>query len=383
MRNRIGLSLLFLATPLTLFAEPMNVATSLDRAPWISARAAGLGQALSGNANGLDAYYYNPALIGGFRSSKEQPFLTHLFMPYIGNSSEAGSNKILTQTLGGEKLEDNAVADLLQPAFDGERPYTAVSLTPVAIFNRLMAGYTYNNRTAAFRNDEDPALSKIHVDQRTLSGPFIGFSAIAPKNDFYLGVSAAFLKSTTVQSDLDAATFANRETRKVAFETGKETYEGMPINIGMHYRFANMLKPNISAVVNDVGSTRFSPADKTEETVIQKENVTLGLGISPEFKNWGTLNVMLEASDLTQHEVSTRDKFRASTEFTVGDRFGADAGLSFRLGYTSAGVSFGAGINLGILNAQIASFAEDIGTQGQRVIERRSVLNLAINIADY
>lgn len=381
MRNLLGLSLIFLTAP--LIAEPINLATSLDRAPWISARAAGLGQTLSGSANGLDAYYYNPALIGGFRSGKDQPFLTHLFMPYIGNSSEQGSNKIITQQLGGEKLEDNAVADLLQPAFDGDRPYTAVSLTPVAIFNRLMAGYTYNSRTAAYRNDEDPAVTKIHVDQRTLSGPFIGFSAIAPKNDFYLGVSAAFLKSSTVQSDLDASTYATRDSRKLAFEADKETYEGMPINIGMHYRFTNMLKPNISAVVNDVGSTRFSPSDKTEETLIQKEKVTLGVGIAPMLKNWGTLSVILEATDLTQHEVSTRDKFRASTEFTVGDRLGADAGLSFRLGYTSGGMSFGAGINLGILNAQIASFAEDIGADGRRVIERRSVLNLAINIADY
>ncbi|RYZ51086.1 MAG: hypothetical protein EOP07_21940 [Proteobacteria bacterium] len=381
MRTLLGLSLLFLTAP--LLAEPINLATNLDRAPWISARAAGLGQTLSGNANGLDAYYYNPALIGGFRSAKEQPFLTHLFMPYIGNNSESGSNKIITQQLGGEKLEDNAVSNLLAPAFEGERPYTAASLTPVAIFNRLMAGYTYNSRTAAYRNDDDPALPKIHIDQRTLSGPFIGFSAVAPKNDFYLGVSAAFLKSSTVQSDLDATAFATRDSRKLAFEADKETYEGMPINIGMHYRFSGMLKPNISAVVNDVGSTRFSPADKTEETLIQKEKVTLGLGISPMLKTWGTLNVMLEATDLTQHEIKTRDKFRASTEFTVGDRFGADAGLSFRLGYTSAGMSFGAGINLGILNAQIASFAEDIGADGHRVIERRSVLNLAINIADY
>lgn len=381
MRLLAALILLLGTTP--LWASPLNLATSFDNAPWISARAAALGQCLSTSANGLDSYYYNPAIIGGIREKGDKPYLTHLFVPYVGNASTEGGNAILSERLGGAPLEGDVVSGQLNPAWNGDRPYAALSLTPIFLFNRFMAGYSYTTRTAASLNDADPAASKIHVESRTMSGPFLGFSAIAPKQDFYLGVSAAYLKSSAVTADVDQSAWATEASRKAAFDAGKSSYEGMPINIGMLYRFPVALRPSISAVVNDIGSTRYSPSDKTQDSMVQEESVTLGLGIAPMLKNWGTLHVVAEATNLTRHDLPTRDKLRASTEFTVGDRFGADAGLSFRLGYTSAGLSYGAGLNLGILNMQMASFAEDIAVGSNRVIERKSVVNIGINIADY
>ncbi|MBC7532575.1 MAG: hypothetical protein H7318_13450 [Oligoflexus sp.] len=383
MRKLTGLILALSLSSTPLWAVPLDFGTSFDNAPWIGARAAALGQALSPNANGLDAFYYNPALIGGLREKSDKPYLTHLFVPYIGNASEDGSNKILTQQLGGEKLQSDEVWSQLSPAWNGDRPYTALSLTPVFIFNRLMAGYTYKSRTNAYRDDEDPAGSKLHVESRMMSGPFLGFSAVAPKQDFYLGVSAAYLKTSTMDADFDQAAWASEATRKAVFDTGKMSYEGMPINIGTHYRFQNLLRPSISAVINDMGGTRYSPSDKSKDTQIQEERLTLGLGISPQIKSAGTLHVTVEATNLAQHAVPSRDKIRASTEFTFGDRYGADSGGSLRLGYTSAGVSYGAGVNMGILAIQMASFAEDIGAKTDRVIQRKSVINIGINIADY
>ncbi len=376
-----GIFMSLISSP--VWASPLDLNTGFDGTPWISARAAALGQCLSPIANGLDAFYYNPAMIGGLRDKVEGPYFTHLFLPYLGNISSPGGNKILTQELNGDHLDSKPVAALLDSAWGGARPYAGFSASPVFIFNRLMAGYTIRGRTASFLNDEDPLAPKIHVESKSLSGPFLGFSAIAPKNDFYLGVSAAYFKSTETKADMEASTFASDEGRKAALTSGKIAYEGMPINIGMLYRFARTWRPSISIVGNDVGSTRYSPADKTKETAVDKENITVGLGISPPISSWGTLHLMAEATNITQRDLPSRDKFRASSEFTMGNRFGASSGLAVRFAYTSAGLSYGAGLNLGILTAQIASFAEDIGAGSIRVIERRSIVNIGINIVDY
>ena len=70
-------------------------------------------------------------------------------------------------------------------------------------------------------------------------------------------------------------------------------------------------------------------------------------------------------------------------EFSLGKRFAGDAGFSLRSGYNSAGLSYGCGINLGILGINASSFAEDVGVNNKRVVERRFVVNFAVNVADY
>ncbi|RZA15349.1 MAG: hypothetical protein EOP10_26530 [Proteobacteria bacterium] len=157
----------------------------------------------------------------------------------------------------------------------------------------------------------------------------------------------------------------------------------MPIHIGSAYRFKHSLKPAISFVMQDLGTTRYSRKDKSLDPRLQKENALIGFSLSPKIQDWAMVNVTTEFANLTDSSVKFADKFRASTEFTMGERFGADAGFSARLGYTTAGMSYGLGMNLGILHAEIASLAEDIGIDDSKVIERKSVFNIGINIADY
>jgi hypothetical protein len=122
------------------------------------------------------------------------------------------------------------------------------------------------------------------------------------------------------------------------------------------------------------------PETKTQRI---KEDVTLGLALSPNLGKWGMLNVVLEANQLTQKAIPSKDKLRFGTELTIGNAFGAESGFSVRTGYSFAGISYGLGVNAGMFGLQAASFAEDIGADADRVIERRTVINLGINIADY
>lgn len=365
------------------FADPKDFNSEMDNAPFVSARAAGLGQALSPIANGLDAFYYNPALIGGVHEKAAKPMLTHLYIPYIATETSPGSHGFMTKRLTGSSMSSNEIAEKISDVWNNKSYYERVSATPVVVINRLMAGYTYSSRSSANLDNSDSANPLLQVSERTTSGPIVGFSATAPKQEFYLGVSVSFLTIRDTAANWSAADFASRETRLPVLKEGTERYEGMPIHIGSAYRFAHAWKPAITMVMQDVGSTRYSPADKTKDTRVQRDNFTMGFGISPSLSTIGQLNVVSELTSLTNSSVKFADKLRLSSEFTMGDRFGADAGLSFRLAYTSAGMNYGAGINLGILHAEVASYAEDVGKDMHKMVERRSVVNLGINIADY
>ncbi len=381
-RQTQGLALSFcLMTP--ALGQTLNRNNEMENSPWISARAAGLSQAISPTATALDAAYYNPSLIGGVREKGDTPILTHLYMPYIGTSARAGSQKLMNDRLQGESLSSETVAEDLNGVWNGETRYARTTLTPSILLNRFLLAYSFSSRTSAEKDETDPAIPLIHVSEQTVSGPLIGFSATAPKEEFYLGVTAAFLSINSIDAAMTQTDFASKDLRKSAFKTGKETYSGMPIHIGSAYRFDAKIKPTLTAVVHDIGGTRYSPSDKSKETSKQNESTTLGFSLSPQLGNAGTLHLITEISALTQNSVDFSDKLRASLEFTVGQRYGADAGFSIRTGYTSAGMSYGLGMNLGMIHAEIASFAEDIGNEDAKVIERKSILNVGFNIADY
>ncbi|MES2745985.1 MAG: hypothetical protein V4655_11190 [Bdellovibrionota bacterium] len=383
MTKRLPSLLPFLLAAAEAHADPKSFDTSFEGSPFLSARAAGLGETLSTTATALDAFYYNPALIGGVHDKTEKPFLTHLYFPYLGMAAGDGGSSLVTERLQGTALSDDVMADKLSSTFSGSNPYGRISATPVVVFNRLMAGYTINKRVSAVLDETDPAAPRLHLTETSASGPIVGFSATAPKEEFYLGVSVAFMQIEQTDASFTQAEFADAAVRKAAIKEGKDKFEGMPIHIGSAYRFKHSLKPAISFVMQDLGTTRYSRKDKSLDPRLQKENALIGFSLSPKIQDWAMVNVTTEFANLTDSSVKFADKFRASTEFTMGERFGADAGFSARLGYTTAGMSYGLGMNLGILHAEIASLAEDIGIDDSKVIERKSVFNIGINIADY
>jgi hypothetical protein len=382
-RKRLPFALSILAGAAPALAAPKGSASSFENSPFISARAAGLGEALSTSATALDAFFYNPSLIGGVHDKADKPLLTHLYVPYLGSSSSDGGHEPTAARLRGEALGSDSIAKDLSKTFGGSHPYGRMSATPVVVFNRLMAGYTFNEHISADLDAEDPASPRLRLTESAASGPLLGFSATAPREEFYLGVSAAFMRIEQTEASFTQTEFADASVRKAMLKEGKDTFEGMPVHIGSSYRFKHSLKPALSLVVQDAGSTRYSRRNKSLEPRIEKENASIGFSLSPKIEDWAMVNVTTEVARLTDADIPFADKFRASTELTFGERFAADAGFSIRLGYRSVGVSSGVGINLGIIHAEIASFVEDIGIQGRKVIERKSVVNIGINIADY
>jgi len=362
-------------------AQGFNPGTVYDNAPWISARAAGMSEAVDPIANGMEAPYYNPAAIGGLHYKQERPAVSQLYFPYLGLAYNRSSQSLNKALQNGGDLNDSSVANELLQAYDGEHPYARISLLPAITLYRVFVGVTYDVRAMSTPNDTDSDL--LDVNYREQSGPVIGTSYASPKRNFYLGVSAQYLSRRVIQGSFPLATVNDLDSRRKAFRDSQEKYQGLPVHVGGLWTGSYKWRPSVSLVARNISGPTLKSEDDEAAPHRLKEDLTLGLALSPNLGKWGMLNVVLQGNQLTQKSIPSKDKLRFGTELTIGNAFGAESGFSVRTGYSFAGLSYGMGVNLGMFGLQAASFAEDIGADASRVIERRSVINLGLNIADY
>ncbi|WP_141734702.1 hypothetical protein [Oligoflexus tunisiensis] len=375
----LGLGSCILGDP--AWGQGFNPGTVYDNAPWISARAAGMSEAVDPIANGMDAPYYNPAAIGGLHYKQERPAVSQLYFPYLGLAYNRSSQSLNQALRSGGDLNDSSVSNELLQAYDGEHPYARLSLLPAITLYRVFLGYTYDVRAMSTPHETDTDL--LDVNYREQSGPVIGTSYASKKRDFYVGISAQYLTRKVTQGSFPLATVNDGESRRKAFRDSQEKYAGVPVHVGALWTGYYKWRPSVSLVARNVASPELQSDDSEAAAHRLKEDLTLGFALSPNIGKWGMLNVVLEGNQLTQKSIPSKDKLRFGTELTFGNAFGAESGFSIRSGYSFAGVSYGLGANLGIFGLQAASFVEDIGADASRVIERRSVINLGINIADY
>ncbi len=353
-----------------------NSRSTFDKAPWVSARAAALSEAVSPFANGQEAPYYNPAAIGGLFAKPSQAAISELYFPYFGAAADASSIAFSQKLLKGQNLSDPNVASELIRAADGENPYARISVAPSITVKRMFLAYSYDVRAASSLHDSES--DDIDVDYRTQSGPLLGFSLASSNRMFYLGVTAAYVERSQVQGRFPLANLSSESVE--GLQASK--YAGSPVHIGTIWHMPFRGRPTMSLVMKNFLNTDYKSKDPELLPYKDMQNTTLGFGLSPNVGSWGMLNWVLEADHLGDSDPNFSKKFRTGAEVTMGDAFGSRAGLAFRVGYRYAGPSFGLGFNLGMLGLQLASTAEDIGVGGARVIERRSVVNFAINIAD-
>ena len=371
-----------LVEPLLGQTETPTSITKLNDDYWASAKGAGLSGGASPLVSGMDAPYYNPAGIGGIHLSPKEAKKTarYIGFPYVGVAIGEDSvdlqsefSKTPNSTDGGPTTA--AILD----AHAGKRQFGRFSFVPGFVVSRFMFNYAYDYQVAAVAKDDDSGLIDAH--QRISSGPGMGFSATDPDGIFYLGAYSAFLTREVIKADLTFSSVNNAETRSDTFDEHRKTYTGLDTNVGILWRVAKKAKPSFSLVARHAGDTKFEPSDASDEAVEVEQDVVVGFSASPQLGKWGFFNFVMEADKITDEETAIEKKVRAGFELTIGALFGNNSGFGVRGGVNAAGGSYGFHANLGLVRIQASSFAEDIGVDNEKVIERRYVANISVNVA--
>ncbi len=352
-----------------------------DESLWPSARAASLSGAIATTANGMDAAYYNPAAIGGIEVSSKRPIINQLHFPYFAVAVNNDTMKLKRDLSKVEDLNNEAIVNQILRTQQGKRQYGRVSIVPNIVFWRTMIAYVYDTQVAAAAEDSNS--TEVSVISRTVKGPSLGFSFKDPSQRFYFGMHAGFYQRDVVAGTFAFTDLSTPETRKSQFKDNRQEYVGAPLNIGAVWVLAPHWRPSLGLVFRNAGDTKYRNTDEAQEDLLVEEDATLSFSLNPSFRSWGALHLTLEGDSLTQTGSSLHKKLKSSLEWTWGSRYGAESITAFRVGYNVAGISYGTGINLGIIGLNLASSVEDVGVNNIRVVERRTHINFAVNVADF
>jgi len=363
-------------------SEP-NQRIRLDPAPWADARSAGLGRAVSPIANGVEAPYYNPAGIGGlYRGDAERPAITRATIPFFAGALHDNSARLQQKMSQGKDLNSDSLAQEMLQTQQDKRHYARLSVVPNIQIYRMFLGYAYDQQLAAVALDS--AGTEIDLEMRVSTGIYAGFSLTDSNELFSFGMTIGHASREITAGVFSFTEIEAPSSRRSAFSDFKNKYDGLPIHTGMLWRITEEeWRPTLSLVARDLTGTLYRNRDREGDDVKEDEDLALAFALSPSISDWGYGHLVVEAGQLSEADTSLAKKMRIGLELSFGNRFGSEAAFSLQTGYTAAGLSFGCGMNAGILGLHLASYAEDVGIANHRVIERRHVANFAVNVAAF
>ena len=358
--------------------------TYIDVAPVASARAMGMGGAISPIADDLDGVYYNPAGIGGFGwdSSAKPPTLRKLYFPYVAVAANSNASK-LNSDFGKEDGARNAsIGSAIVDANAGSRQYGRASFGLGAIFKRTAIVPFHDQQMAAVGQGNGTDL--VDLRYRTTSGVAWGTSFSNPAADsLSFGIGGQYNSIEQIEGQFAYLDLVNQEERAKAVKDRTYKFSGTAMHAGMLWRFSKDSAPTLAVVARNAGNTRYSAAKPDYDDLVMKEDLTVGFAMSPKIGKATLLNWVLEANRISDTNVTLRKKLKTGLEMLIGSGPGSYATFGLRAGYNHAGGSAGISANLGIITLEAASQAEDIGLENSRVIERRTVGVVSVNVADF
>jgi hypothetical protein len=366
------------------FSQSAATQTVLDATPWTSTRANGMGGALSTIADDLDALYYNPAMIGGLGFSGQagkKSTWSGLYFPYAGVSINENGSKTRNEFNAQGAQNDAAAGAAILDAHAGQRQYARATFIPIGLLlGRAAVVPMIDHQIAAVPSSETPG--QVLMRYRTVTGAVLGASIADQQNRFALGLSQTMGTIEETYGSFQYLDIADANDRKNVMSKNRKTYAAKTMSAGLTMRIPKAMVPTLSIVARDIGNTKNSASDATQEPLVYDEDLTTGVSISPLLGRHARLNLILETGYLTQKHLAAKKKGRAGAEILL---FGtdADAILGLRFGANEAGASYGAHLNLGLIGASFESHAVDIGANNERVIERRQSYSAYINVASF
>ena len=235
-------------------------------------------------------------------------------------------------------------------------------------------------QVAAFRNNQDEKMSATYL---TNTGLGVGMSFVSSKNRFYWGFFSSTHNLNLAQGETSFDTLNSPKERSSFINESGQDYSLVRSNVGFSYVAGKKSKACISLVVRDVGNSKFVAKGETTVTdpTTFQQNTVLGFSVSPRIGRYSTLNLILEQRNLENRDLAVSEKFAMGAELNFFD-FGSSAFFSLRAGQNHAGASFGASINLGLVQFEYAREMRDYGEGNLLATEAVTTLVASTNITD-
>lgn len=322
-----------------------------------SVRALGMGNAFIGVASGLDALFYNPAGLA------RNPGVSWTIVdPRIGLSGVEAYQKV--QGLQDSSDFSDTVTELYgENVWVGAGAKTGFTMPMVAIA-------AYDSLDASI-SPHNPAYSNIDINVVNDFGYAAGFGVpIVP--GFEVGMAVKWIKRLGARVPLGASFIGSLDPDTIMQSVRNEGI-GYGLDLGANLTVPGPVSPTLSVAWRNIGNTKFRTAN-TSMTAPPTELSEMIIGGSLAVKT-GLVNVT-PAFDF-------RYINRSDVQLSKKINFGLEVSLpllDIRGGFHQGYYALGAGVNLGMIRVDAATYGEELGVYAGQKEDRRYMLQLTMEL---
>jgi hypothetical protein len=359
---------------------------------YLGARPLGMGDAFVAVADDENAIFHNPAGIGS-NNLKSKSILKSASFPNISFSSNSFTSDLLVNYFNSYEYPSSIINKAVTNRDSSNIVFTRLSLFPNVVIGRLQLGvlvdsyvngYTTilnSTQTSAYSTSITPLTydRTFTLISRDQYGPVIGFSYPFSRR-IILGLGSRFMQRSTKMNTIEANQYGAIDASNKASDKNVNFTYGFAFDTGIILPIQDSINTKIAFSFLDVGDTTYKAASSTSNNEVEKMNIKGGLSISPEIsKNVGTI-FSIEEERINDPRVDDRNKLRAGCEFSFGEKTGANAPFSARLGYGMQTFSAGMSIYILFANLEIATYGESVPINNGYVIDRRYITKLTVDL---
>lgn len=343
-----------------------------------------MGRAYSAVADDWLALHYNPAGLSLFEGVDFQ--ITDLA---IGINRETISN----YSDYADLLGSGSSVDTFR-ALSGKHLHARLGSTTQLTIPGVAFGLIYQ-RVIDFENQNliYPVTSVRDTTDFGFAGGFgfgIGKGANRTKQ-LRFGLSLKYLRRTGGIKDIDIVELTSSSTSAILDQFSSSGW-GVGLTLGMQYQLPinSRAEYTFSFVYHDIGNTSFGSNSDSDRPTRIEQNMIAGMAarfpiggaanrrVARRFGHPRSSSALTLAFDYSHINVSLNQE-----QFAKRLHFGMNLALpivSMQVGLNQSKISFGAGVDLGALKIQGASYAEELGSYAGQRADRRYLLSIATGI---
>lgn len=351
----LGIALLFLGcwVPPVLAAELYENYTSV--------RAMGMGNAFTSVVDSEEALMYNPAALCRISGIN----LT-LVNPTIGAEGVAISDSV--KDLSAAKTK-SATADALRQFF-GQRAAVQLGFLPVFSVPCIGVGVLGNFQfNAVLRN---PAYPNLQTRLIADAGPAFGFGIPLIPKVFYVGLTTRYLYRVGADFPVGMSTIASLSSDALREQITNQGY-GFASDLGALVKVPGPVSPTLGVAWRNMGMTEFVKASGTRAPPRNPQEIAVGANINLD-AYIVRLTPSVEVKHLTTEPVQLGKKLHAGVELALPI-------VSARAGLHQGYYTLGAGINLGLIRVDAATWGVEMGEYPGQDESRRYAIQAVVDLS--
>ncbi len=322
-------------------------------------RSLGMGSVLVPFVKGADALFYNPAAL-----SRSGLIDIRLMDLTIGTNADTVGQ---LETIQNIDANDSSTFNSLF----GEQIWVKANGRAGAAIPLFAMGYMTDYEVSAQLNN--PVFPQFETYFRNDEAYYLGTSfKVAPGTS--LGFSLKRINRWGGSTeDLGVADVANASSLSDIGASFSNKGQGTGLDFAILHEVPAPFSPTFTLVWQDVGSTAFRMTAGSEAPPAIEQNLTFGTGVGVDLPGLDLL-LGMEVRHLLQSDLEIGKKLYIGTEISLPL-------IDVRAGYTQGYLSYGVGLNLFILNLDLAAYQEELGAYPGQSGDQRYMVSLNFDLS--